>query len=95
MPCGGKSKSSAKKPMKTSKKKSKKQENIMEKIRDFVESELQMFRDKCNFTPEEMEYLNLRAKDYTNTNIAYKMHISEAKVSVLSKRVKTKMKKVL
>lgn len=67
----------------------------MEKLRDFVEDELQFFRDKCNFSEEELEYFNLRAKDLQNTNIAYRMNISEAKVYVIAKRVKTKMKKVL
>lgn len=67
----------------------------MQKIRDFVESELQIFRDKCNFTDEELEYFNLRAKDISNVAIAHKMNISEAKVSVLAKRVKKKMIKVI
>lgn len=65
------------------------------KIRDFTEPELEMFREKCNFTEEELRYFNLRAKDITNTAIALQMYISEAKVSVLAKRVKSKMKRVL
>ena len=67
----------------------------MNKIRDFVEFELQFFRDNCNFTDEELEYFNLRAKDKTNSQIAYLMNVSEPKVSVLAKRVKKKMIKVL
>lgn len=65
------------------------------KIRDFVEWELQMFRDKCNFTDDELEYFNLRAKDKSNTQIAMEMSVSEAQVSKLARRVKDKMKRVL
>lgn len=64
-------------------------------IRDFVEWELQKFRDECNFTADELYYFNLRAKDKSNVQIALEMHVSEAQVSKLAKRVKTKIKKVL
>lgn len=65
------------------------------KIRDFVEWELQMFRDKCNFTDDELQYFNLRARDRTNLEIAFIMNVSEAQVSKLAKRVKSKIIKVL
>lgn len=65
------------------------------KICDFVEWELQMFRDKCNFTPRELEYFNLRAKDKSNVEIAFEMNISESMVSKLARKVKSKIKKVL
>lgn len=65
------------------------------KIRDFVEWELQMFRDKCNFTEDELTYFNLRAKDKSNVQISQEMSVSEAQVSKLARRVKDKMKRVL
>lgn len=65
------------------------------KICSFVEWELQKFRDECNFTDEEMEYFNLRAKDKSNVQIAMIMNISESKVSVLARKVKRKMIKIL
>lgn len=65
------------------------------KIRDFVEWELQMFRDKCNFTDDELTYFNLRAKDKSNVQIAQEMNVSEAQVSKLAKRVKLKIIRVL
>lgn len=65
------------------------------KIRDFVEWELQMFRDKCNFTEDELAYFNLRAKDKSNVQIAFEMNVSESQVSKLAKRVKSKMLRVL
>ena len=52
-------------------------------IYDFVEWELQKFRDECNFTPEELEYFELRAKDRKNYQIAMDMNVSESKVYVI------------
>lgn len=68
--------------------------NRME-IYDFTEPELEFFRSKCNFTPEEKEYFELRAKDKKNYQIAMEMCVSESKVYSLSKRVKRKMKRVI
>ena len=65
------------------------------KIYDFVNSELEFLRAECNFSDEELEYFNLRAKHYSNLQISLIVNVSEAKVSVLAKRVKTKIKKVL
>lgn len=64
-------------------------------ISDFVEWELQMFRDKCNFTEDEMQYFNLRAKGKSNVQISLEMNVSESKVSTLARKVKRKMIKVL
>lgn len=65
------------------------------KIYDFVEWELEKFRKECNFSAEELEYFNLRAKHFSNQQIAIKMNVSEGKVSKLAKSVKTKILKVL
>ena len=65
------------------------------KIRDFTVPELNRFRELCNFTDSELEYFNLRAKDKSNVEIALLMNISEAQVSKLAKRVKSKMNRVL
>ena len=40
------------------------------KIPDFVEKELQYFRDECNFSEDEMRYFNLRAKNNKNIQIS-------------------------
>lgn len=66
-----------------------------QKISDFVEWELQMFRDECNFTPQELLYFNLRAKDMSNVQIAFEMNVSESQVSKLARKVKSKMIRVL
>lgn len=65
------------------------------KICDFVEWELQKFRDECNFTERELAYFELRAKDKSNTQIAQELHVSEATVSVIARKVKQKIIKVL
>lgn len=65
------------------------------KIRDFTVPELDYFRRWCNFTEDELTYFNLRAKDKSNVAIALELNVSEAQVSVLARRVKDKIKRVL
>lgn len=65
------------------------------KICDFTVPELDTFRRLCNFTPEELEYFNMRARDRSNVEIAMQMNISEAKVSILARKVKSKILRVL
>lgn len=65
------------------------------KLRDFTKPELDKFRELCNFTNDELEYFNLRASDLSNIQIAFEMNVSEAQVSKLAKRVKSKMKRII
>jgi len=65
------------------------------KLRDFTKPELDRFRELCNFTTDELKYFNLRASDLSNVQIAFEMNVSEAQVSKLAKRVKSKMKRVI
>ena len=65
------------------------------KIRDFTVPELNRFRELCNFTPDELEYFNLRSRDKSNVEIALTMNVSEPQVSKLARRVKNKMIRVL
>lgn len=64
------------------------------KICRFTKLELDVFREYCNFTDDEMKYFNFKAADKTNVYIAMQMNISEAQVSKLAKRVKDKMKRI-
>lgn len=64
-------------------------------IYEFVNWELEALRKECNFTPDELEYFNLRAQHYSNQQIAIQMNVSEGKVSVLAKKVKQKILKVI
>lgn len=65
------------------------------KIRDFTVPELDRFRELCNFTDDELMYFDLRAKDKSNVQISLEMNVSEAQVSKLAKRVKSKIIRVL
>ena len=62
---------------------------------DFVEPELQYLRDNCNFSDQELEYFNLRAKRKSNVQISIAMNVSESQVSKLAKRVKNKIKRII
>ncbi len=62
---------------------------------DFTVPELNQLRELCNFSDDELEYFNLRAKHKSNTFISIEMHVSEAQVSKLAKRVKDKIKRII
>lgn len=61
---------------------------------DFTVPELNKLRELCNFSEDELEYFNLRAKHKSNTYISIEMNVSEGQVSKLAKRVKDKIKRV-
>ena len=65
------------------------------KICDFTVPELDRFRELCNFTEDELVYFELRAKNKSNVQIAYEMHVSESTVSVLARKVKKKILRVI
>lgn len=65
------------------------------KICDFVEWELNFFREQCNFTEDERQYFELKAKNKTNVAIAQEMNVSENTVVNIGRKVKKKMLKVL
>ena len=62
---------------------------------NFTVPELDKFRELCNFTPDELIYFDLRAKYKSNVEIALTMHVSEAKVSKLARRVKDKIIRIV
>jgi len=64
-------------------------------LSDFVERELRLLRDECNFTDEELEFFNLRASGKSVTQTCFVMHIGESKATNLSKKIHTKISKVL
>lgn len=67
----------------------------MLKIRDLTTPELCKCKELCNFTDTELQYFNLKAKDNSNIHIAHIMNVSESQVSNLSRRVRTKIKRIL
>ena len=60
-------------------------------IYDFTVPELNKFRELCNFSDDEMNYFNLRARHKSNVFIAMEMNVSEPQVSKLARRVKDKI----
>ena len=48
-------------------------------------------RELCKFTEDELEYFELRSKKKSNVQIALTMHVSEAQVSKLARKVKNKI----
>lgn len=67
----------------------------MVQIYDFTVPELDRFRELCNFSDDELEYFNLRAKHKSNVFISMEMNISEAQVSKLARRVKKKIMRII
>lgn len=67
----------------------------LKQLYDFTVPELDRFRELCNFTPDELEYFNLRSKEKSNVEIAMTMSISESKVSKLARKVKSKIIRVI
>lgn len=63
-------------------------------IRDYTKSELENCVQKCNFTDNELQYFMLKSKDKSIVQISYEMNISERQVSVLAKRVKSKISRM-
>ena len=59
---------------------------------DFSYDEYQRFLERCPFSEEEIEILNLRRKGYSITQIAIKLNISDRTVS---KRINSICKKIL
>lgn len=67
----------------------------MFKLRDLTVPEIDKCRELCNFTDEELQLFNLKIKDKSAIQIKHEMHISESKVATISRRVCTKVKKIL
>lgn len=65
------------------------------KICDFIESELNTFRQECNFTQEERDFFELRARGITLEEIQEKLFMSKYKADSLSSKVKKKICKVI
>lgn len=65
------------------------------KIPDFTLPELEYFRHTCNFTMSEREFFEYRNKEYTLEQIAELMNVSVPTAKRLSKKVNSKIIRVL
>ena len=64
-------------------------------IHDFVKWELEKFRKECNFTDEELDFFDLRAKNIPIETVAERMNVSVGKANKLSRKVKDKIIRVV
>ena len=64
------------------------------KYRNFIQSEVDFIKSKCNLTEEEETFFDMKCKDASDIQIAMKLNVSDRKVPELSQRVKTKIIKV-
>lgn len=62
---------------------------------EFTEPECDYFREKCNFTEDELDVFNLRVKNHSLVEIQFKLGMSEATVNRRIKNIKAKIRKVL
>lgn len=65
------------------------------RIADFTKPELDTFRRECNFTDAERKCFDLKAKDLSNIQLAMELNVSESTITVIMRRVRTKITKVL
>ncbi len=60
---------------------------------DFSYAEYNMFLERCPFTDEEIEILNLKRRGKSNIYISVKLHISERTVTNRIRSIKKKIAK--
>lgn len=65
------------------------------RIPDFTLPELEHFRNTCNFTVSEREFFEYRNQEYTLEQIAELMNVSVPTAKRLSKKVNSKIIRVL
>lgn len=61
------------------------------KISGFTKPELDILKEECNFTPEELEFFNYRSRGESITEIMFKMHFRESKANSVSNRISQKI----
>ncbi len=64
------------------------------RICEYTVPELNQYRKLCNFLDDELQYFEMKAKGKSNVQVAVQLCISEAQVSKLATKVKSKIKRV-
>ena len=64
-------------------------------ISDFTKIELQYFRDQCNFVGSEIDVFELRSRGIPLERIAEQVNLSVDGVKKISRKVNTKIIKVM
>lgn len=65
------------------------------KISNFTKSEIDMLKEKCNFTDMEEKCFDLKAKGCTDVQLSVRLSMSESTVAVTMRRVRAKITTVL
>ena len=63
-------------------------------IYELTVPELDYYKSNCNFLDDELQFFILRSRKKSYVQIALTLNVSEAQVSKISKRVKSKMNRV-
>jgi len=61
------------------------------KISAYTTDEITLLKDKCNFSPSEMKIFELKAKDYSNVQIAMELGMSESSIAIAMRRIRDKV----
>lgn len=61
----------------------------------YVKHDLDIFREECNFSAEELDYFNCKAKKYNDYRTASEMCVSHSTVRRLRNDVEEKMERVI
>ena len=61
---------------------------------ELTEIEANKIKELANFTGDQMDYFNMKLKDFSNIRISMDMHVSPSKVSRLAKEVKAKISRL-
>lgn len=64
-------------------------------IGEYVKHDLDIFRTECNFSDEELDYFNCKAKKYNDYRTASEMCVSSSTVRRLKDKVEEKMERVI
>lgn len=64
------------------------------KVCDFTQTEIEVFLQRANFTPDEETLFLLRSKNYTLEQIAEKMNVCSKTAYRINKKIKRKIFKV-
>lgn len=62
---------------------------------EFTKNEFEVLKDKCMFNEELSQIFEYRIKNYSITEIALKLNLSESTVSRRIKEIKKKIMKVI
>ena len=53
--------------------------------------ELEFLKDNCNFSDEEINLLNMAVRDFSDTQMADRLGVSNSTITKMKKKIKTKI----